>query len=96
MSNIGKQPILIPDGIELKMEGQTIYVKGKLGELNQTILTANAIRDMGLELIGIILNHISDERDSASITNRSVMEDIIKPPVILDILHEETEIVWPF
>jgi dethiobiotin synthetase len=73
-----------------------IVVNNKLGALNQTILTANAIRDMGLELIGIILNHISDERDSASITNRSVMKDIIKPPVILDILHEETEIVWPF
>ena len=73
-----------------------IVVNNKLGALNQTILTANAIRDMGLELIGIILNHISDERDSASITNRSVLEDIIKPPVILDILHEETEIVWPF
>ncbi len=73
-----------------------IVVNNKLGALNQTILTANAVRDMGLELTGIILNHINDERDTASITNRSVLEDIIKPPVILDILHEETEIVWPF
>ncbi len=73
-----------------------IVVNNKLGALNQTILTANAIRSMGLELMGIILNHINDERDTASITNRSVLEDIIKPPLILDILHEETEIVWPF
>ena len=73
-----------------------IVVNNKLGALNQTILTANAVRDMGLELTGIILNHITDERDAASITNRSVLENIIKPPVILDVLHEETEIVWPF
>jgi dethiobiotin synthetase len=73
-----------------------IVVNNKLGALNQTILTANAVRSMGLELMGIILNHINDERDTASITNRAVLEDIINPPVILDILHEETEIAWPF
>ena len=73
-----------------------IVVNNKLGALNQTILTANAVQSMGLELMGIVLNHISDERDTASITNRSVLEDILNPPVILDILHEETEIVWPF
>ena len=73
-----------------------IVVNNKLGALNQTILTANAVQSMGLELMGIVLNHISDERDTASITNRSVLEDILNPPVILDILHEETEIFWPF
>ena len=73
-----------------------IVVNNKLGALNQTILTANAVRSMGLELMGIILNHINDESDTASITNRAVLEDIINPPVILDILHEETEIAWPF
>jgi dethiobiotin synthetase len=73
-----------------------IVVNNKLGALNQTILTANAVRSMGLELMGIILNHITAERDTASITNRAVLEDIINPPIILDILHEETEIAWPF
>jgi len=73
-----------------------IVVNNKLGALNQTILTANAVRSMGLELMGIILNHITAERDTASITNRAVLEDIINPPIILDILHEETEIDWPF
>ncbi|HIG83533.1 MAG TPA: dethiobiotin synthase [Verrucomicrobia bacterium] len=73
-----------------------IVVNNKLGALNQTILTANAVRSMGLELMGIILNHINAERDTASITNRAVLEDIINPPIILDILHEETEIDWPF
>lgn len=33
MSRIGKKPILIPDKIEVKVEGQKVIVKGPLGEL---------------------------------------------------------------
>jgi large subunit ribosomal protein L6 len=35
MSNIGKQPILIPEGVEIVSKDNSIIVKGKLGELNQ-------------------------------------------------------------
>ena len=35
MSNIGKQHILIPDGVEVNQKGAVIRVKGKLGELVQ-------------------------------------------------------------
>ena len=35
MSNIGKQPIPIPEGVELIQNGTEIAVKGKLGELKQ-------------------------------------------------------------
>jgi large subunit ribosomal protein L6 len=35
MSRIGKKPILIPDKVEVKVEGQTISVKGPLGELKK-------------------------------------------------------------
>ena len=34
MSNIGKQPIIIPDSTEIDIKGNTIIIKGKLGELN--------------------------------------------------------------
>jgi len=34
MSNIGKQPINVPDGVEIKLSGDCIYVKGTKGELN--------------------------------------------------------------
>lgn len=36
MSRIGKLPILIPDKVELKIDGQTVTVKGPLGELHHT------------------------------------------------------------
>ena len=35
MSNIGKQPISIPEGVEVSRKKDNIFVKGKLGELNQ-------------------------------------------------------------
>ncbi len=35
MSNIGKQPIPIPEGVEVIQKGASIVVKGKLGELTQ-------------------------------------------------------------
>ena len=35
MSNIGKQPIPIPEGVEVSRKEASIIVKGKLGELSQ-------------------------------------------------------------
>jgi len=36
MSRVGKQPIPIPDGVELKIDGSTLSVKGPRGELSRT------------------------------------------------------------
>jgi len=37
MSRIGKNPVPIPDGVEVSMEGRTLRVKGPRGELEQEI-----------------------------------------------------------
>lgn len=37
MSRVGKAPITIADGVEVKVDGQLVTVKGKLGELQQEI-----------------------------------------------------------
>lgn len=39
MSRIGKQPIIIPDGVEVKVDGDLILVKGKKGTLSQKIVS---------------------------------------------------------
>lgn len=41
MSRVGKAPIAIPEGIEVKIDGNTVSVKGKLGELSETIGNPN-------------------------------------------------------
>ena len=33
MSRVGRKPIIIPAGVEVRMDGQTIQVKGPKGEL---------------------------------------------------------------
>ena len=37
MSRIGRLPIAIPDGVEVKIDGQTVTAKGPLGTLSVTV-----------------------------------------------------------
>ncbi len=37
MSRIGKKPVVIPAGVEIKVEGQSIAVKGPKGELSMNV-----------------------------------------------------------
>ena len=37
MSRIGKQPIVIPTGVQVKLEGSTVTAKGPKGELKETM-----------------------------------------------------------
>jgi large subunit ribosomal protein L6 len=43
MSRIGKKPVEIPAGIEVKIDGSTVSVKGKNGSLSQTFDTGMII-----------------------------------------------------
>ncbi len=45
MSRIGKQPIPVPSGVEVTIDGSTVRVKGPKGELSQTFN-----EDMGITL----------------------------------------------
>ncbi|WP_233901442.1 50S ribosomal protein L6, partial [Tenacibaculum piscium] len=37
MSRIGKNPIALPQGVEVKVDGNVVTVKGKLGTLTQEL-----------------------------------------------------------
>ncbi len=37
MSRIGKNPVEVPDGVEVQIDGQNVRAKGKLGELSATL-----------------------------------------------------------
>lgn len=74
-----------------------VVVDNKLGALNHTILTVKALLARGLECVGIVLNQVEDERDSASISNRAVLEAVLPGvPVLLEVMHGETEVEWVF
>ncbi len=44
MSRIGKQPIPVPSGVDVKIEGSTVTVKGPKGELSRTFSDIMTIR----------------------------------------------------
>ena len=44
MSRIGKSPVSIPQGVEVNVNGNTITVKGKLGELSQEITEGISVK----------------------------------------------------
>lgn len=58
MSRIGKQPVPVPNGVTVKVDGQSISVKGPKGELSRTIH-----RDMkiALENNEVTVSRPSDE-----------------------------------
>ena len=59
MSNIGKQPIPIPEGVELLQNDTEITVKGKLGELKQVFHPSSNISINDGE---VVVTRKSDER----------------------------------
>ena len=64
MSRIGKNPVLIPEGVTTTLEGNIITVKGKLGELSQEISKSISveIKD-GL----VSFSRTSDQKDIRSL-----------------------------
>ena len=59
MSNIGKQPIVIPKGVEVSRKETNIFVKGKLGELNHEFKS-----DIGISINEneVVVTRNSDEK----------------------------------
>ena len=59
MSQIGKKPIEILDGVDVNISAQSVSVKGKLGELN---MNYNPIIAIGKEDNKILVSRGSDEK----------------------------------
>lgn len=64
MSRIGRKPIPVPEGVTVKIDGQSVSVKGPKGELSRTVH-----RDMTIKMAD---NQIVVERPSDDKTHRSL------------------------
>jgi len=64
MSRIGRLPIDIPTGVDVKIDGQAVTVKGPKGELSLTV--ANPI-EVKLEENQVLVTRPDDERASRSL-----------------------------
>ncbi|WP_423922144.1 50S ribosomal protein L6 [Frigoribacterium sp. 2-23] len=64
MSRIGRLPISIPAGVDVKIDGQAVTVKGPKGELS---LTVKAPIEAKLEEGTVVVTRPDDERESRSL-----------------------------
>ncbi|MBX7093251.1 MAG: 50S ribosomal protein L6 [Flavobacteriales bacterium] len=64
MSRIGKAPIEIPKGVEVKIEGNNVAVKGPKGELNQAI---NPSVSVSMEENKLVLTRQGDEKQTRAL-----------------------------
>ncbi|OFL66466.1 MULTISPECIES: 50S ribosomal protein L6 [unclassified Brevibacterium] len=76
MSRIGKRPISVPSGVEVKIDGQTVSVKGPKGELSHTV--AEPIK-VELEDGVITLERPNEERESRALhgLSRTLVDNMI-------------------
>ncbi len=64
MSRIGRLPIDIPAGVEVKIDGSAVTVKGPKGELSLTVATPIAV---AVEDGQVLVSRPDDERESRSL-----------------------------
>ena len=77
MSRIAKHPIKLPQGVEAKLQGKKLSIKGKKGEL-----TLNVSNDIGAEVKdgAIALRKLNESRTAATMwgTTASLVRGMIK------------------
>jgi large subunit ribosomal protein L6 len=76
VSRIGKQPIPVPSGVEVKIEGSTVTVKGPKGELSGTFSDQMSI---SMEEGAIVVTRPTDERTHRSLhgLTRSLINNMV-------------------
>lgn len=50
MSRVAKAPVVIPEGVEVKLNGQEITIKGKQGELSRVVNDAVVVAQQDNQL----------------------------------------------
>ncbi|MBQ9714991.1 MAG: 50S ribosomal protein L6 [Clostridia bacterium] len=62
MSRIGRMPIVLPEGVEVKVEAGLVTVKGPKGQLSQQI--GNKDISVAVENNAIVLSRANDKKDA--------------------------------
>ena len=60
-----------------------LVAANRLGMLNHSLLTEHAIRDRGLTLAALVMNHLVEERDVAMVTNRAILAERLQGPLLV-------------
>ena len=76
MSRIGKAPIAVPGGVDVKIDGATVTVKGPKGELSQQVSDHVSVRQDGDQLL---VERNDDSRDARALhgLTRSLIANMV-------------------
>lgn len=76
MSRIGKAPIAVPSGVEVKIDGSTVSVKGPKGELSQRLSPKVTLTQQDGH---VVVGRVEDDRESRSLhgLSRSLVNNMI-------------------
>ena len=77
MSRIGKKPILVPAGVEVKINGSEVAVKGPKGELKNTFNPDMAIAMEGNEIIVTRPSDVKEHRSLHGLT-RTLIANMVE------------------
>lgn len=77
MSRIGRMPIAIPAGVEVKLDGNTVTVKGPKGELTRTVHQNMKVEVNGAE---VTVTRPDDEKENRSLhgLTRTLIANMVK------------------
>lgn len=77
MSRIGRMPIAIPAGVDVKLDGHQITVKGPKGTLNYTVHSNMAVNIEGNE---ILVTRPNDDKENRSLhgLTRSLIANMVE------------------
>ena len=77
MSRIGKKPVEIPAGVEVKIDGNTVTVKGPKGTLTRTVHPNITVAVEGNE---IIVTRPNDEKENRALhgLTRSLIHNMVE------------------
>ena len=64
MSRIGKEPVTVPEGVEVRLDGELLTVKGPKGELQQAIHPNISLTVTGEH---VVVERHDDERENRSL-----------------------------
>jgi dethiobiotin synthetase len=59
-----------------------VIAQNKLGCINHTLLTLEAVRNRGLKCVGVVLNELSGLTDIATVTNAEVLGQLCTVPIL--------------
>ena len=90
MSRIGQAPIAIPSGVDVKIEGRVVTVKGPKGELTRTVPATISVQRVDNELR---VARPDDERDNRALhgLTRSLVNNMVVG--VTDGFRKQLEIV---